>query len=104
MNTQDSTNNDLLILDEIKKRLADNPHLDETGIITEVNNGRVILKGKIDTEEEKVLAEKIAGFVPGVSEVENHLHLGFGLANTLAKIVSNMSEIDIEKDKKKEKE
>lgn len=96
--------NEALILQEIKKRLDDNPHLDESGIVVEVRDSRVILRGKIDTDEEKALAEKIAGSVPGVSQVENHLHLSFGLANTLAKIVSSISEIDIEKDKKKDSE
>ena len=93
---------DTLILQEIKKRLEEDPHLDETGIVAEVHEGLVILKGKIDTEEEKYLAQNIAGAVPGVTKVENHLHLGFGIANTLSKIVSNITDPEDEIEKKKE--
>jgi hypothetical protein len=103
-NNENSVNQHAVILQEIKKRLDDDPHLDETGIIVEFADGLAILKGKIDTEEEKFLAEKIAASVPGVSKVENHLHIGFGIANTLSKIVSSISEIEIENEKKKQKE
>jgi osmotically-inducible protein OsmY len=99
----DDTRNDAVILQEIKKRLEEDPHLDENGITIEVNDGLVFLKGKIDTEEEKYLAQKIAASVPGVSNVENHLHLGFGLANTLSKIVSNISGPEDEIEKKNDK-
>jgi hypothetical protein len=99
----DDTRNDAVILQEIKKRLEEHPHLDENGIAIEVNDGVVLLKGKIDTEEEKFLAQKIAGSVPGVTEVVNHLHLGFGIANTLSKIVSNISGPEDEIEKKNDK-
>lgn len=98
----DNPASDAVILQEIKKRLEEDPHLDETGIVTEVRDGLVMLKGKIDTEEEKYLAQKIAGSVPGVTKVESHLHVGFGIANTLSKIVSNISPPDDEIKKKKE--
>jgi|SRR4030095_19309 len=100
----DNSRNDAVILQEIKKRLEEDPHLDENGIIIEVNGGLVFLKGKVDTEEEKYLAQKIAASVPGVSKVENHLHIGFGIANTLSKIVSNLSDPEDEIEKKKDKE
>jgi osmotically-inducible protein OsmY len=102
-NNPDNTINDAAILQEIKKRLEEEPHLDENGITIEVNGGLVLLKGKTDTEEEKYLAQKIAASVPGVSKVENHLHIGFGIANTLSKIVSNISGTADEIEKKNDK-
>jgi len=104
MTTGNQPHGDEMILQEIKKRLEEDPHLDETGIVTEIHQGLVILKGKIDTEEEKYLAQNIASAVPGVTKVENHLHVGFGIANTLSKIVSNISGPEDEIDKKKENE
>ena len=78
------------------KKITDclNKHskIDAGDIEVEVNKGKVRLKGKADTEEEKQLAENIAMSVGGVSKVENHLHTGIGLAHAASFLVSQISD------------
>ncbi|HET9430039.1 MAG TPA: BON domain-containing protein [Chitinophagaceae bacterium] len=94
---------DELIRKTILDRLKEEPKLDESGMIVEVHNSVVVLKGKADTEDEKQLVEKIAGAVPGVTKVENHLHIGLALAHALTVIATRMSEVTEETEKEKKK-
>jgi hypothetical protein len=45
----------------------------------------------VDTEEEKNNIENVAASVKGVINVENHLHLGIGVAHGITTIVSQIS-------------
>ena len=56
---------DLRIWKKITDRLNKHSKIDAGDIEVEVNKGKVRLKGKADTEEEKQLAEKIAMSVGG---------------------------------------
>ena len=71
--------------------LKDHPRLDTRHFTIEVEEGHVHLKGKADTEEEKVLAEKIASEYPGVSSVKNDLHLELGIIHAITSLVSGLS-------------
>lgn len=92
---------DQRIREDVRRRLEDEPKLDESKIEVEVNNGEVVLKGKADTEEEKALAEKIAASVPDVSKVENHLHVEVGIVHALTMLAAQIAEA--EEGKKKDK-
>ncbi len=81
------------ILDSFQK----DPGLDASKIEVAVNNGEVILKGKADTEIEKLLAEKIARSVAGVTTVENHLHIEIGIMHALSSLAAHIQS-DIIKD------
>jgi len=75
-------------------RLINEPKLDTTGILVEVQEGVVLLKGKADTEEEKKLAEEIAAATPGVSKVENHLHLKTGIVHALSALAAQIQALE----------
>ncbi len=73
------------------QQLKDHPRLDTKHFTIEVEEGHVHLKGKADTEEEKVLAEKIASEYPGVSSVKNDLHLELGIIHAITSLVSGIA-------------
>ncbi len=89
---------DKLIQQQILTRLYEDSKVDEQKMTVEVTDGKVLLKGKADTEEEKQYAESIAAAVPGVKEVENQLHVELGIAHALSFLVSQIA-ADTEKDK-----
>lgn len=96
---------DQRILQELNYRLHHESKLDPVKIQVEVHNGEVLLKGKADTEEEKLLAEQIASSVEGVTLVKNHLHIDIGFVHALTSFVSQISAEDKEdKEDKQDKE
>jgi osmotically-inducible protein OsmY len=60
---------------EIWQRLQAQPHLKTENIKVAVNNGQVILKGKVDTSESREIADQIIGSVTGVSQIINQLQV-----------------------------
>ena len=74
------------IIDNLKK----DPGIDDSKIHVEVEHGKVILKGKADTGDEKQLSEKIARAVAGVSSVENHLHVEMGIIHALTSLAAHI--------------
>ena len=70
--------------------LTKDPRIDTSKIHVEVESGKVILKGKADTDTEKQLSEKIARSVEGVSEVENHLHVELGIIHALTSLAAHI--------------
>ena len=94
--------NDETIRLAVMDRLQHEPKLDERGMMVEVKDGHVNLKGKADTEEEKARAEKVAAGVAGVNGVENHLHVGLGIAHAMTVIAAEISAVteETEEDKK----
>jgi osmotically-inducible protein OsmY len=102
----EETNQPGKIPDEIIRRniidtLTKDPGIDTSKIHVEVENGKVTLKGKADTEAEKKLSEKIARSVEGVREVENHLHIEIGIIHALTSLAAHIQG-DIIKDADKE--
>jgi len=74
----------------IVSRLHEDPKTDVSKMEVEVKEGNVILKGLADTEEEKQHAGEIAGSVPGVKQVENHLHIEIGVVHAITSFVSRI--------------
>ena len=70
--------------------LHEDAKTDASKMQVEVKNGEVILSGNADTEEEKNHAEIIAASVPGVRQVENHLHVEIGIAHALSSFVARI--------------
>ena len=64
---------DDMLVDQVRVRLADDSDVGGQRIDVDVHQGRVVLKGKVRTEQQKAKAEKIAKKVKGVSGVENQL-------------------------------
>lgn len=79
-----SQSNDLRIQTTIVNLLQNDPKTDATKMEVIVTDGSVLLKGRADTEEEKEHAGQIAGSVPDVKSVENHLHIETGIAQALS--------------------
>jgi osmotically-inducible protein OsmY len=63
------------IKEDINDRLTDHDYLDASDIDVEVNNGDVILTGKVDSRSAKRLAEDVAEEVTGVGNVENRIRV-----------------------------
>jgi osmotically-inducible protein OsmY len=92
---------DEIIRQSIVDKLTKDPGIDTSKIHVEVEHGKVILKGKADTGDEKHLSEKIARSVGGVSSVENHLHVDMGIIHALTSLAAHIQG-DIIKDDDKE--
>ena len=82
--------------------LTKDPRIDTSKIHVEVESGKVILKGKADTETEKQLSEEIARSVPGVTGVENHLHVDLGIIHALTSLAAHIQADIIKDDNDKE--
>ena len=82
--------NDEIIRQKVMDAINKDPGIDTHKIEVHVKNGEVILKGGIDTENEKMLSEKIARSVEGVNKVENHLHIGLGLVHALTSLAAHI--------------
>jgi osmotically-inducible protein OsmY len=61
------------IWEEVHDQLMEHPDLDSTGVEIEVEEGVVVLTGRVENREAKWLAEEVARSVPGVMEVQNKL-------------------------------
>ncbi len=70
--------------------LEEDPKTDASKIQVEVKNGKVLLKGMADTEEEKNHAAIIAATVPGIKGVENHLQVEIGIAQAVSSFVAQI--------------
>ena len=86
------------VIDALKKE----SRIDTSKIQVEVESGRVILKGKADTEAEKHLSEQIARSLEGVSAVENHLHVDLGIIHALTSLAAHIQGDIIKDDNDKE--
>jgi BON domain len=89
---------DIRIQKDILALLHEDAKTDATRMEVEVKDAEVLLKGRADTEEEKQHAGQIAGTVPGVKKVENHLHIDLGIAHALSFLVAQIA--SEEEDKK----
>ncbi len=94
---------DETIRQNIIDKLRNDPAIDAVKIEVEVKNGIVVLKGKIDTEKEKQLSEKIALSVEGVNSVENHLHIDVGIVHALSSLAAHIQGDIIKDDDKEDK-
>jgi len=61
------------ILDNVCEMLTRDPRIDATEINVFVNEGVVLLKGRVDSRQTKRLAELAIENLPGVNDITNHL-------------------------------
>jgi osmotically-inducible protein OsmY len=66
---------DARIVDDITRRLTDDPGLDASQIRVESHDGAVRLAGQVTTSENRAHAEDIAAAVAGVAHVDNQLQV-----------------------------
>jgi osmotically-inducible protein OsmY len=57
-------------------KLATDPDVKGGGLDVSVQNGTVVIRGRVDTEKGKKKAEKLAKKVKGVKSVDNELVVG----------------------------
>lgn len=70
------------IREDVSDRLTDDPWLDASNIEVEVNQCEVILKGAVNSREDKRRAEHLAEAISGVRNVQNHLRVEDGRGET----------------------
>ncbi|HLY15684.1 MAG TPA: BON domain-containing protein [Bryobacteraceae bacterium] len=61
------------LYDLVRRKLADDQVVKGGAMDVDVKNGTVTLRGKVETNEQKTKAEKIARKVHGVKQVNNEL-------------------------------
>ena len=61
------------IYDMVRRKLADDVVVKGAGLEVEVKDGVVTLKGKVEYDQQKIKAEKLAHKVNGVKQVDNQL-------------------------------
>jgi hypothetical protein len=77
---KDYRRSDDRVLEEICDRMTDDPLLDASEIVVQVNSGVVTLSGTVSSRDQKRRAEDVAERVSGVKDVTNQLRLS-GAAN-----------------------
>lgn len=75
---------------QILDRLQHDSRIDSSKMEVEVRNAVAIIKGKADTEAEKMLTEEVAASVEGIQSVENHLIVEIGLAHALSSLAAHI--------------
>jgi osmotically-inducible protein OsmY len=78
------------IRDDINDRLADDPFVDASDIEVEINGNEVILKGNVQSREDKRRAEDIVEAISGVSHVENRLRINRNDQNSGSGLFQNI--------------
>jgi osmotically-inducible protein OsmY len=61
------------IYDMVRRKLADDPVVKGGAMEVEVKDGVVTLKGKVEYDQQKLKAEKLAHKISGVKQVDNQL-------------------------------
>ena len=75
---------------QVLDRLQHDPAIDSSRIEVEVKDGVVNLRGKSDTEAEKLLSEKATASIEGVKNVENQLMVEVGIAHALSSLAAHI--------------
>jgi osmotically-inducible protein OsmY len=63
------------IVDDVRRRLTDDPAIDASRIEVASHDGAVTLNGEVTTSAHRAQAEDVAHQVAGVSQVENRLQV-----------------------------
>lgn len=69
---------DATVHNSVRYMLATNADVDRGALEVEVRNGKVTLRGRVDTVEDKQIAGKLASMAEGVRNVINELHVTSG--------------------------
>jgi hypothetical protein len=80
------------IVDRVSERLTDHPDIDATEIQVDVQDGVVVLQGKVPDRSQKRLAEDVAESVSGVDDVRNELDVDKGLFQDLTDAITGRGE------------
>jgi hyperosmotically inducible protein len=72
----DTQTSDATITSSVEAKLAMNPQTNNFEIDVDTLNGRVTLRGMVETEAEREEAERLARNTEGVRSVENQLEIG----------------------------
>jgi osmotically-inducible protein OsmY len=64
------------ISDQVRMKLATDPDVKGGALQVSVQDGTVVIRGRVDTEKGKKKAEKLAKKVKGVKSVDNELVVG----------------------------
>lgn len=70
------------IREDVSDRLTDDPWLDASSIEVEVRECEVVLKGAVNSREDKRRAEHLSEAISGVRNVQNHLRVEDGQSTT----------------------
>lgn len=70
---QKESENDGRIHDQVLMKLAADPEVKGGGFDVEVHDGNVVLKGKVEKEQQRRKAERLVKRIKGVSSVSNQL-------------------------------
>ena len=63
------------IYDNVRRKLADDQVVKGGAMEVEVKDGVVTLRGKVETDQQKIRAAKIAHKISGVKQVDNELEV-----------------------------
>ncbi|HEY1113582.1 MAG TPA: BON domain-containing protein [Chitinophagaceae bacterium] len=85
---KDYKRSDERIREDVSDRLADDPYVDASDIVIKVEDGNVILSGRVDHRDARRRAVELAEGVRGVSNVESHLRTGQGTMENLSHAVT----------------
>lgn len=80
------------IVDRVSERLTEHPEIDATEIQVDVQDGVVVLTGKVPDRGQKRMAEDVAESVSGVHDVRNELDVDKGLFQELTDAISGRAE------------
>lgn len=69
---------DATVHNNVRYMLATDADVDRGALEVEVRNGKVTLRGRVDTVEDKQIAGKLASMAEGVRDVINELHVTSG--------------------------
>ncbi len=64
---------DDVLYDNVRRKLANDPLVKGGALDVEVKDGKVTLRGSVESEKQKVRAEKLAKKVSGVKSVVNQI-------------------------------
>jgi osmotically-inducible protein OsmY len=72
----DTQTSDAMVTSKVKSKLAADPQTSALEIDVDTLNGEVTLRGKVDSEQERRDAERLARNTAGVRDVDNQLEMG----------------------------
>jgi hypothetical protein len=79
---------DSRIREDVSDRLSDDPYIDASDIDIKVEDGNVVLSGRVENRNAKRRAADLAESIRGVTNVENRLRTGQGVMENISHAVT----------------
>ena len=79
---------DSRIREDVSDRLSDDPYIDASDIDIKVEDGNVVLSGRVENREAKRRAADLAESIRGVTNVENRLRTGQGVMENISHAIT----------------